>query len=55
MKTINNIHKTVFAVLGAACLAGIILAGAWWHIGSLVICYFMFNAYDSEEEDINNQ
>jgi len=55
MKTINNIHKTVFAVLGAACLAGIILAGAWWHIGSFAICYAMFNAYESEEENIDNQ
>jgi len=51
----TKIYKGVFAVLGAACLIGIIAAGAWWHIGSLVICYFMFNAYDSEEEDINNQ
>jgi len=46
----TKIYKGVFAILGIACIVGILAAGAWWHLGTLAICYFMYSAYNEEEE-----
>ena len=47
-------HKTtkwIWAALGAACLAGAIFAGAWWHLATAGICYVMYSAHKSESDE----
>ncbi len=36
--TIDRIEACIFAVLAALCIYGAIAKGAWWHIGTAVIC-----------------
>ena len=39
--TIDRIEACAFAVLAALCIYGAIAKGAWWHIGTAVICAVM--------------
>ena len=39
--TIDRIEACIFAVLAALCIYGAIAKGAWWHIGTAVICAVM--------------
>ena len=39
--TIDMIEAGIFAVLAALCIYGAIAKGAWWHIGTAVICTVM--------------
>lgn len=39
--TIDRIEACAFAVLAALCIYGAIAKGAWWHIGTAVICAAM--------------
>lgn len=36
--TIDRIEACAFAALAALCIYGAIAKGAWWHIGTAVIC-----------------
>lgn len=36
--TIDRIGACAFAALAALCIYGAIAKGAWWHIGTAVIC-----------------
>ena len=36
--TIDRIEACAFAALAALCIYGAIANGAWWHIGTAVIC-----------------
>ena len=40
--TIARINLWIWGILGFACLAGVICYGAWWHIGTVLICFAMF-------------
>lgn len=52
---INKITKWTWLVLGIGCLAGVIFAGAWWHLGTTAICAIMYLAFKSEDtEDEKN-
>ena len=40
--------------LGCLCLAGVIFAGAWWHLVTAALCalmYFACKSEDNEEDD----
>ena len=39
----NGLIANIWAVLGIACAACVIIAGAWWHIATAGICYIMYN------------
>lgn len=39
--TIDRIEACAFAALAALCIYGAIAKGAWWHIGTAVICAAM--------------
>lgn len=36
--TIDMIQACIFAVLAGACIYGVAVKGAWWHIETAVIC-----------------
>ena len=48
-KTINKIGSRAWAVLGLACIAGVIFAGAGHHIWTAAICWIMYNAMKEED------
>lgn len=48
---INKIAKYTWLGLGVACLAGVIFAGAWWHLGTTGICAIMYLAFKAEEPE----
>ena len=56
--TIDMIWTFIFEGLAFACLYGAIAKGAWWHIGTAVICAVMAVALwksaivDEGEEDL---
>ena len=36
--TLDKAQAVAFGLLGLGCLYGVIFKGAWWHIGTAVIC-----------------
>ena len=50
----NKIIRYIWAGLGIACLAGVIFAGAWWHLFTAAICAAMYLAFKSEEQTPTN-
>ncbi len=51
---INKITKWTWLVLGIGCLAGVIFAGAWWHLFTATICGVMWLALKAEEPEDEN-
>lgn len=55
--TIDRIGACAFAALAALCIYGVIAKGAWWHIGTAVICAVMAVTLWTDdivdEDDIN--
>ena len=49
----NKITRYIWAGLGIACMAGVIFAGAWWHLFTAAVCAIMYLAFKSEEETDN--
>ena len=47
--TIDRIEACAFAALAALCIYGAIAKGAWWHIGTAVICTVMAVALWNDE------
>ena len=47
--TIDRIEACAFAALAALCIYGAIAKGAWWHIGTAVICAVMAVALWNDE------
>lgn len=41
----------VWSVLGLACLAGVIFAGAWWHLGTTAICGVMAMSFNADPRE----
>ena len=39
--TLDKAQAVAFGLLGLGCLYGVIFKGAWWHIGTAVICAVM--------------
>ena len=39
--TLDKAQAVAFGLLGLGCLYGVIFKGAWWHIGTAVICAAM--------------
>lgn len=39
--TLGMIQALAFALVGLGCIYGAIFKGAWWHIGTAVICAAM--------------
>ena len=50
MEKIEKIHKYVWGGLAVVSAAAILLAGAWWHAWTGLICLAMYSAYSGEEE-----
>ena len=46
---INKFLRGVWAVLGLGCLAGVIFAGAYWHLLTFGICAVMYLSLRGEE------
>jgi len=40
----------LWSVLALACLAAVIVAGAWWHLGSAGICAAMASTLNEKED-----
>ena len=47
--TVGKIQAFAFAVLGLGAIYGAIFKGAWWHIGTAVICAIMAVALWNDE------
>lgn len=45
----------LWAGLGCMCLAGVVFAGAWWHLVTTAICALMFFAQKSENDKQKEQ
>ena len=41
--------------LGCLCLAGVIFAGAWWHLVTAALCAVMDFAYKSEDNEEDDE
>lgn len=39
--TLDKAQAVAFGLLGLGCIYGVIAKGAWWHIGTAVICAAM--------------
>ena len=39
--TLDKAQAVAFALVGLGCIYGVIAKGAWWHIGTAVICAVM--------------
>lgn len=50
MKSIVNIWK----VLAIICAIAVITTGAWWHLPTCAICYFMSKANEEGVEESND-
>ena len=46
---VNKIFRGIWAVLGLGCLAGVIFAGAYWHLLTGGICAVMYLAFKDED------
>lgn len=55
--TLDKAQAMAFALVGLGCIYGVIAKGAWWHIGTAVICAVlavaMWNAAIVDEGDID--
>ena len=43
--TLDKARAVAFGLLGLGCIYGVIAKGAWWHIGTAVICAAMAFAH----------
>lgn len=41
----------IWSVMGLVCLVAVLVAGAWWHLGSAGVCAAMALAFNEEKED----
>lgn len=48
--TYHKIAGGMWAALGAACLGGVLFAGAWWHLGTAAICWLFYRIHKSESD-----
>ena len=56
MEKIQNFLETklpqyIWGGIGCMCLAGVIFAGAWWHLGTTAVCALMYFVCKSEDND----
>lgn len=55
--TLDKAQAVAFALVGLGCIYGVIAKGAWWHIGTAVICAAMAVTLWTDdivdEDDIN--
>lgn len=49
-RIMNGIQRLTWGVLGLGCLAGAMLAGAWWHLLTALLCLLMWAAYGDGPE-----
>lgn len=48
---VAKLPQYIWGGLGCMCLAGVIFAGAWWHLGTTAVCALMYFACKSEENE----
>lgn len=41
----------IWSVLGLVCLAAVLIAGAWWHLGSAGVCAAMALAFNEDPRE----
>lgn len=41
----------IWGGLGCICLAGVIFAGAWWHLFTVALCGLMFMAFLTDDDE----
>lgn len=41
-RIINNSLAYTCLGIAVACIVGVIVKGAWWHVFSALICYFLY-------------
>lgn len=41
IRVLDRAQAVAFGLLGLGCIYGVIAKGAWWHIGTAVICAVM--------------
>lgn len=47
----TKLFQYLWGGLGCICLAGVIFAGAWWHLWTTAICAAMYFVCKSESND----
>ena len=40
----------IWSVMGLVCLAAVLIAGAWWHLGSAGVCAAMASTLNEKED-----
>lgn len=41
----NPFEANLWGAFGIACLVGVLIKGAWWHLATVCICYAMYKAF----------
>lgn len=52
---IARINMWIWGILGISCLAGVIFYGAWWHIGTVLVCFLMFMTNYQEAKELGSE
>ena len=47
----TKLPQYIWGGLGFVCLAGVIFARAWWHLGTTAVCALMYFACKSENNE----
>ena len=50
-KVMNKITMYIWAALGLLCLGGVLIAKAWWHIPTCLLCYAMYKMFKTEVKE----
>jgi len=45
----NKVTRILWALLGVLAAYGVIIEGAWWHLGTLGICFIMLATFSEKE------
>jgi len=58
---VNKSMELMWLALGIACLLGVIIAGAWWHLFTTGVCALLYfthraenKAYKAKEEKLKH-
>ena len=51
----TKLFQYLWGGLGCVCLAGVIFAGAWWHLVTAALCAVMYFAYKSEDNEEDDE
>ena len=47
-RTINKVTAYLFLALALLALVGVLFFGAWWHLPSVAVCYFLYKSFKED-------